>query len=178
MAGNNFCVNLKLPTECSKDLGIEPNPETPYQSVIEDASIRVLCPHWSPAFSNCFDVLEKLGDVLGKDDSTGLGSGTLDPEYLSSGTYIYALTINVSTGHMELRLGVTGDEYEKNTKIFLYEAEEDNIELQWDGTSKYVGTNLSFALSLDARVGTRVCFTGIAIPHELISYAFSELVVE
>ena len=128
--------------------------------------------------TNCFTALAKSGNVIGKDDSIPLGASTLDPEYLSSGTYIYALRADVTTGAFELRLGVAGDEQEPNTNLFIYEYKGDHVELSWDGTSKYTGTDLTMATTLNALVGSKVCVRGVGIPYLLIDYTYETLETE
>jgi len=44
MAGNNFCIDLGLPTECTKALDFSSNPNAPFQSILANGKILVLCP--------------------------------------------------------------------------------------------------------------------------------------
>jgi hypothetical protein len=125
--------------------------------------------------SNCFSPLARSGTIYGKDDSLGLGTDTLYPEYLTSGSYIYALRCDTSNGDFELRLGSSGDYEEPNASMFIYAFKKEHVELQWNGVDRYVGNNQNMANLWAQYAGKRLCIGGIAIPKLLIHYTFEKI---
>jgi len=181
MAGNNFCIDLRLKTECAKELDLTPNPETPYQSIIADGKVLVLC----PAFSNSNVCLTDIGvssTVIGYD--IGLGIGSTKPDKAPDGTLFYGFTWDYPAvkGDFIIKWGIDGKQQLTDVQSILV-TNKDNAEAfvaHWDeSSSSYKATNIIYAEGLNTGYDSGEippwCFNMFILPDLFIHYDFVEL---
>ncbi len=178
MASNNFCIDLRLPTECAKELDLTPNPETPYQSIRVSGKILVLCPAWTPLYTNCWQPLIQLPDGGYGYDFGQDPSGVLVPASTSSGQKIYSFRF-YSTGEFIMEFGDAGDEPIPNAtqSIITFDLENvNNVLIQWNEINlRYEGNDISVATQLNDHIDEVICLGAIAVPKLLIYYDFATL---
>jgi len=177
MAGNNFCLDLRLKTECVSQLDLTPDPDTPFQSRREGEKILVLC-HAGGTKNICI--------VVGSDGTySGLeypNFGSSRPEYTLNGLRFnsFKWTTDGSSPIVTVAFGENGDEKladDINRIVINYN--NSGYFADWDDISKtYISDDQNLVDDLiNVNTGDEICLYIGAIPDTVILYSFSEMLI-
>jgi len=177
---NNFCVDLKLPTECSKELDLTPGEDTGWIAQRVGGKILVLCSAGSAYVENmCINPVLQNGGVVGSD----VPATNIDPTHTSDGTLIYSIQADTTTDEVTARFGDNGDEQlytddtHTNTISQIYiKHDKYSVILLWDNVSSlYRGTSIEITKSMADAVGSEYCMQALVVPDLIIDYDFKEV---
>ena len=130
--------------------------------------------------TNCWDKVGQSGNTIGY--NSGIPVGGLTPNTLSSGTFIYALSVDDVSNEFALKLGVAGDYQEPNMSqtvlSFTIDNVQHNILLVWDASKKYYSEIDEDAKdALLTMVGNEQCLALLTPPDLLLHFDYDKIEV-